>query len=146
METKGEELSSRQKEQIHYLKRQFQDVLTTILRKCVLMPHKIEVSDDGSPFRKIIADLENQGIIRCSLSPYSSLAFLVKTKEQVKFRLILVYRLLNKKYAVDLFPMPNTFRFSICLRCTECERVQFEIKFVDHLNKRTFSLNLWSPS
>ncbi|XP_063244615.1 uncharacterized protein LOC134545088 [Bacillus rossius redtenbacheri] len=125
-------LSQKQEQQIQRVIEAFPDVLTSRLGKCELLPYQIKVSDEEpvkckpyqcSPpkllaFKEIIRDLEEQKIIKRTLSPYASPAFLVKKKEPGKYRLVLDYRLLNRKIKVDLFPLPNIevlfqFRFKI---------------------------------
>jgi hypothetical protein len=56
--------------------------------------------------REIVQGLLEQGVIRKSYSHYASPAFLVP-KSQGGYRMVVDYRLLNKKVVFDAFPMPS---------------------------------------
>ena len=56
--------------------------------------------------REIVQDLLDKGVIRKSYSQYASPAFLVP-KPSGGQRMVVDYRLLNKKIVFDAFPMPN---------------------------------------
>jgi hypothetical protein len=56
--------------------------------------------------REIVQDLLQKGVIKKSFSQYASPAFLVP-KPYGKYRMVIDYRLLNKKVAFDAFPMPS---------------------------------------
>jgi hypothetical protein len=55
---------------------------------------------------EIIQDLLNKGVVKKSYSQYASPAFLVP-KPQGRYRMVVDYRLLNKKVVFDAFPMPS---------------------------------------
>jgi hypothetical protein len=56
--------------------------------------------------REIVQDLMDKGVVRKSYSQYASPAFLVP-KPGGGYRMVVDYRLLNKKVVFDAFPMPN---------------------------------------
>jgi hypothetical protein len=56
--------------------------------------------------REIVQDLLEKGVVRKSFSQYSSPAFLIP-KPQGGYRMVIDYRLLNKKVIFDAFPMPS---------------------------------------
>jgi hypothetical protein len=56
--------------------------------------------------REIVNNLLQEGVVRKSNSQYSSPAFLVP-KPSGGYRMVVDYRLLNKKVVFDAFPMPN---------------------------------------
>ncbi|PNF31069.1 hypothetical protein B7P43_G17391, partial [Cryptotermes secundus] len=56
--------------------------------------------------REIVQDLLDKGVVRKSYSQYASPAFLVP-KPSGGQRMVIDYRLLNKKIVFDAFPMPN---------------------------------------
>jgi hypothetical protein len=56
--------------------------------------------------QEIVQGLLKQGVIRKSCSHYASPAFLVP-KPQGGYRMVVDYRLLNKKVVFDAFPMPS---------------------------------------
>jgi hypothetical protein len=56
--------------------------------------------------REIVQDLLEKGVIKKSFSQYASPAFLV-AKPQGGYRMVVDYRLLNKKVVFDAFPMPS---------------------------------------
>jgi hypothetical protein len=56
--------------------------------------------------REIVQDLVEKGVVKKSYSQYASPAFLVP-KPGGGYRMVVDYRLLNKKIVFDAFPMPN---------------------------------------
>jgi hypothetical protein len=56
--------------------------------------------------REIVQDLLEKGVVRKSFSQYASPAFLVP-KPQGGYRIVIDYRLLNKRVVFDAFPMPS---------------------------------------
>jgi hypothetical protein len=56
--------------------------------------------------REIVQDLVDKGVVKKSFSQYASPAFLVP-KPQGGYRMVVDYRLLNKKVVFDAFPMPS---------------------------------------
>ncbi|PNF27381.1 hypothetical protein B7P43_G17494, partial [Cryptotermes secundus] len=56
--------------------------------------------------RDIVNDLLQEGVVRKSVSQYASPAFLVP-KSSGGYRMVVDYRLLNKKVRFDAFPMPS---------------------------------------
>ena len=56
--------------------------------------------------REIVQELLQKGVVRTSFSQYASPAFLVP-KSHGKYRMVVDYRLLNKKVVFDAFPMPS---------------------------------------
>jgi hypothetical protein len=56
--------------------------------------------------REIVQDLLKKGVVKKSYSQYASPAFLVP-KPQGGYRMVVDYRLLNKKVVFDAFPMPS---------------------------------------
>jgi hypothetical protein len=56
--------------------------------------------------REIVQDFLNKGVVKKSYSQYASPAFLVP-KTQAGYRIVVDYRLLNKKVVFDAFPMPS---------------------------------------
>jgi hypothetical protein len=56
--------------------------------------------------REIVDDLLEKGVVKKSFSQYASPAFLVP-KPQGRYRMVIDYRLLNKKVVFDAFPMPS---------------------------------------
>jgi hypothetical protein len=99
---------------------EFPDVLTSRLGLTTLLEYDIELLDNVpvkiSPYRLIPPKMEalrkhvhhmlEQGIIRPSVSPYSSPIFLVP-KGCDDFRAVVDYRALNKKIKVESVPLPD---------------------------------------
>jgi hypothetical protein len=56
--------------------------------------------------REIIQDLVDKGVVNKSFSQYASPAFLLP-KPGGGYRIVVDYRLLNKKVVFDAFPTPN---------------------------------------
>ena len=92
-----------------------------MLGRTNVIEHKINLIDNSKPafvpnFRlpvsrrniveSLIKDMENQGIIKESLSPYNSPLLLVPKKDG-KWRIVIDYRHLNKDTIPDRMPMPN---------------------------------------
>jgi hypothetical protein len=59
--------------------------------------------------REIVNDLLEKGVVKKSFSQYASPAFLVP-KPQGGYRMVIDYRLLNKRIVFDAFPMPSVER------------------------------------
>jgi hypothetical protein len=69
--------------------------------------------------REIVNDLLEKGVVKKSFSQYASPAFLVP-KPQGGYRMVIDYRLLNKKVVFDAFPMPSVehaFAYAYALDC-----------------------------
>jgi hypothetical protein len=100
---------------------EFPDVLTPRLGLTTLLEYDIELLDNVPvkipPYRLMPPKMEalrlhvhhmlEQGIIRPSVSPYSSPIFLVP-KGRDDFRPVVDYRALNKKIKVESVPLPDT--------------------------------------
>jgi hypothetical protein len=56
--------------------------------------------------REVVQDLVEKGVVKKSYSQYASPAFLVP-KPSGGYRMLVDYRLLNKKIVFDALPMPN---------------------------------------
>jgi hypothetical protein len=56
--------------------------------------------------KEFVQDLERQGVVQASQSPYASPAFLL-TKPDGGYRMVVDYRKVNKKIAFDAYPLPT---------------------------------------
>jgi transposase InsO family protein len=76
------------------------DTIPVRSRPYQLSPPRMQV------LREIVQDLMRKGVVRKSYSQYASPAFLVP-KPSGGQRMVVDYRLLNRKIVFDAFPMPN---------------------------------------
>lgn len=121
-------LNQEEKKQISKLIQSFQDIFFLEGQKLSFtnaIKHKINTSDELPVYtktyrypyfhkeevRKQIDSMLNQGIIRPSISPWSSPIWIVPKKidasGQKKWRLVVDYRKLNEKTVGDRYPIPN---------------------------------------
>lgn len=116
----NENLNPCQKEKLGVLLNKFGDVLTDKLGKCNLIDYEIRLLDN-EPVRKApyqlnpmrmeilnqkIKKMLEEGIIEKSNSNYSSPCFLVSKKDG-GHRVVVDFRSLNRKIALDATPLPN---------------------------------------
>jgi hypothetical protein len=76
------------------------DSIPVLLRPYQCSPSRLQI------FRKIVQDLMIKGVVKKSYSQYTSPAILFP-KPIGGQRMVVDYRLLNKKIVFDAFPMPN---------------------------------------
>lgn len=119
------ELTTEQQTQLCQLVDEFQDVFMGPdgkLGKCDIIQHKIEVDPNQRPLKhrayrlapqqketleNILQDLEVQGVIEPSTSPWAAPCFLVAPKNNHRGRFVVDYRSLNKATVLDAHPLPT---------------------------------------
>ena len=121
--------SSGQRARIEVLIKQYPDVLSVKLGLKHLMEYEIQLIDKIPvrlpPYRQSTPKMEylsgdiktllREGVIKPSLSKYSSQMFLVP-KPGGAYRAVVDFRVLNKRISIESVPFPMFIRRSIALR------------------------------
>ncbi len=118
----GSQMSSQQKEDLHKIFTEFEDVLQSKPGKTVLTEHTIGTNNSERPIRvppyriphayrdavaKELDEMEQSGVIEPSQSEWSAPIVVVRKKDG-NIRLCVDYRRLNAITPVDAYPMPRT--------------------------------------
>ena len=118
----GSQLSPQQKEDLHKIFTEFEDVLQSKPGKTVLTEHTIGTNNSERPIRvppyriphayrdavaKELDEMEQSGVIEPSQSEWSAPIVVVRKKDG-NIRLCVDYRRLNAITPVDAYPMPRT--------------------------------------